>query len=324
MKALLLFLLLTLSFQPLIAQKPASPISFRDNNGLYGLKNADGQVIIPGTYSFPINFSNGFAVVSLTKKYGIINEAGRVIIPLSYDLIYPSKSVWFKAKNTNEKPFFIHPTGKKYTPAFDYDDVEDFANGKVIFTKNKKMGVADSSGSIISPANYDYIKKFREGLAAFAKDGRAYSLGYIDSKWGFMDEKGNEIIRHQFSNIATEGFNNGLCAISFDRADKSGTGTDKWGYINTKGDLVIPAIYNYAGPFSEDIALVNQGNVYGTRGLWGFIKKDGSLLFPAIKCVRIIGDGKSLKENGFVVVRTSMNYADANSEYKINSRGQKL
>lgn len=299
-------------------------ISFRDSNGLNGLKNAAGQVIIPGTYSFAINFTNGFAVVSLHKKYGVINEAGSLVIPLMYDLIYPSKSAWFKAKNNNAKPFFIHPNGKVFTPSFDYDDLEDFANGKIIFTKNKKMGVADSSGTIIAPPNYDYIKKFSEGLAAFAKEGRAYSLGYMDSKWGFMNEKGEEIIRHQFSNIAAEGFNNGLCAVSFDSADKSGTGKDKWGYINTKGELVIPIIYNYAAPFSEGIALVNQGNVYGSGGNWGFIKKDGSLLFPAIKCVKIIGNGRSLKESGFVIVRTSMNDADPNSEYKINNKGERI
>lgn len=315
-RLLWLFLFFSLNYSA-FTQKVSAPISFRDSNSLNGLKNAAGQVIIPGTYSFTINFSNGFAIVSMNKKYGIINEAGRLVIPLVYDLIYPSKSAWFKAKNNNTKPFFIHVNGKVFTPPFDYDDVEDFANGKIIFTKNKKMGVADSSGTIIAPANYDYIKKYSEGLAAFAKDGRAYSLGYMDSKWGFLNEKGIEVISHQFSDVAVDGFSNGLCAVSVKGNDKTGTG-NKWGYINTKGNLVISALYDDAGSFSEELALVNQS------GNWGFIKRDGSTLFPPIKCVRITGNGASLKQNGFVTVRTSLNYADPNSEYKINNKGERI
>ena len=38
---------------------------------------------------------------------------------------------------------------------------------------------------------------------------------------------------------------------------------DKWGYINSKGEIIIDFIYNYAGFFTDGIAVVSLNNQYG-------------------------------------------------------------
>ena len=50
---------------------------------------------------------------------------------------------------------------------------------------------------------------------------------------------------------------------------------DKWGYINTKGDLVIPCEYDgYPREFSEGLAPVDK------NGKWGFINTKGEIVIP--------------------------------------------
>ncbi len=44
---------------------------------------------------------------------------------------------------------------------------------------------------------------------------------------------------------------------------------DKWGYINSDGDIIIDFIYDHAGFFTDGIAVVNLNNRYGVIGLDG-------------------------------------------------------
>lgn len=49
---------------------------------------------------------------------------------------------------------------------------------------------------------------------------------------------------------------------------------EKWGYVNTKGELIIPCIYEYANDFSEGLACVSKD------GKEGFINKNGEIVIP--------------------------------------------
>ena len=45
---------------------------------------------------------------------------------------------------------------------------------------------------------------------------------------------------------------------------------DKWGYIDTKGNIVIPAVYDDAYSFSQGLAAVK------VNGKWGYIDTKGT------------------------------------------------
>ena len=49
---------------------------------------------------------------------------------------------------------------------------------------------------------------------------------------------------------------------------------DKWGFVNTKGELAIPCIYDYAFDFSEGLATIRK------NGKYGFINKKGEVVIP--------------------------------------------
>ncbi|MGL5509860.1 MAG: WG repeat-containing protein, partial [Microcoleaceae cyanobacterium] len=51
---------------------------------------------------------------------------------------------------------------------------------------------------------------------------------------------------------------------------------DKYGYVNKSGDLIIPASFDEAKDFFQNLASVKQGET------WGFIDNTGRLVIPAV------------------------------------------
>jgi hypothetical protein len=86
-------------------------------------------------------------------------------------------------------------------------------------------------------------------------------------KWGFIDARGNTVIRPQFDN---EGyFFNGLASVLVGRL---------YGYINESGRIVIPARYRGAGDFHGQLAPVRVGRK------WGYIDQKGRVVIaPAFQ-----------------------------------------
>ena len=91
----------------------------------------------------------------------------------------------------------------------------------------------------------------------------------------FSNNKRTSLFNKQFEEVSK--FSEGLAPIK-----QNG----KWGYINTKGEVVIPCIYDAAWPFSEGLATVKKGRwPIGQRlpnGKYGFINTKGEVVIPCI------------------------------------------
>ena len=106
---------------------------------------------------------------------------------------------------------------------------------------------------------YDYVSKYYSGFAAVR-------IGY---KWGFIDEKGNEIcpIKYEFPDnkrlgtfwegFAVVGAPNGkfveVCGIKCECLG--------FGYINTQGEEMCSFIYTAACDFNDGVAWVRDENM---------------------------------------------------------------
>ncbi|WP_292889152.1 WG repeat-containing protein [Nonlabens sp.] len=101
------------------------------------------------------------------------------------------------------------------------------------------------SGSAQHLENIDEIGNFSEGLLAINKN----------NSWGFIDVNGTLVVDFRTDIAAPHGhspiYSNGLCLIKEIREN-----IWYYGYINTKGDLVIPAEYIVATAFENDYARV--------------------------------------------------------------------
>ncbi len=107
------------------------------------------------------------------------------------------------------------------------------------------------------PAHYNFVWDFVNGLALAILD-------FEDSKYGYINKKGEFKIAPQFEEAAS--FSEGLAAVKI---------SEKWGYIDTSGELVIPAKFDAATRFLEGLAYV----VIAQKG--GYIDKSGELVIPA-------------------------------------------
>ena len=79
----------------------------------------------------------------------------------------------------------------------------------------------------------------------------------------------------------------------------SETGSDKWGYMNQKGEVVLPANYDEVLEFStEGLSLVRKGKS------WSIIDKKGTAISTVndFTPVSIFGFGKRGYQNGYLVV----------------------
>ena len=90
-------------------------------NGKWGFADSTGTVVIPCTYEWVEDFSEGFAECGLNGKSGFINKAGKLMVP------------------------------------FFYDQVEPFRHGLCVVQQNKKCGIINKNAKLIVPFEYDEI-----------------------------------------------------------------------------------------------------------------------------------------------------------------------
>lgn len=131
--------------------------------------------------------------------------------------------------------------------------------------KEEKCVVPDVEG-------YDKVGCLRDGLAGVIKQSNdEYDK---TNRVGYIDKDGQLIIPFQFDAIvAGEGgeslefndFSEGLAAVSKN---------DKYGFIDTKGKVVIEPKYEWASSFSDGLAIVS------VEGLYGAIDKQGKTVIP--------------------------------------------
>lgn len=144
----------------------AQPLQqFRNEKEMYGLKDKDGNIVVPARYTFIGRFNEGMAAVNILGnvyertawgeprvrggKWGYINERGEEIIPLEYEDAWPFFEGLAVAK-LKGKFGFIDKSGKEVIP-FIYDGVYDygFQKGKARVSLKDKSLTIDASGKIL-------------------------------------------------------------------------------------------------------------------------------------------------------------------------------
>lgn len=175
----------------------------------------------------------------------------RIYLPLVFSLLAISGC---SDKNNAE----VTPSSVSEKKAADTAEVE---NDK----KEEKCVVPDVEG-------YDKVGCLRDGLAGVIKQSNdEYDK---TNRVGYIDKDGQLIIPFEFDAIvAGEGgeslefndFSEGLAAVSKN---------DKYGFIDTKGKVVIELKYEWASSFSDGLTIVS------VEGLYGAIDTQGKTVIP--------------------------------------------
>jgi hypothetical protein len=217
-------------------------------NGKFGrIYNSTGEEIIPPIYDAMVRFGKKFETrVKLNNKWGMIDKVGNIILPIKYDEILP----FGKDKYTVQidKKYGLANISRSELPKVKYDFIDDFYDRETAMVKiDNKFGFIDTFGKEITPVTYDFTRLFYEGYATVKKGGN----------WFFVNEKGEEssVMFSAFEKYDGVGsFHDGLCVVAFQ---------NKFGFINTKMQKVIPLNYDGVSNFFEGHALVKINNKCG-------------------------------------------------------------
>lgn len=126
----------------------------------------------------------------------------------------------------------------------------------------KAYGYVDKTGKNIIPFAFDQAQDFVAEVTWVRKIG--------ELKYTLIDKEGNEIPTKKYNRVGTfSGEQNDLCAVF------SG---EKMGFVNTKGEEVIPCIYKGAQTFQDGLVSVMLADDPAYQ--YGFIDKAGEVVIP--------------------------------------------
>ncbi len=200
------------------------------------------------------HFSQGYAIISDSNSFGLIDSTGIIVIPVIYEYMGFLKDGLLVAKK-DKKSGYLDTKGKIIIP-FIYDLADDFKNGIAIVQKNGKCGIIDKKGNQLTDLVYDHVDKFGNDQSGLARVSR-------DKKWGFINKSGEEIIPCIYQNANF--FREGLALVTKENGSS--------GYLDASGKVIIPfAEYTRADNFINGKAKVQKGNTQF------FINKKGEIV----------------------------------------------
>ncbi len=299
-----LFLIHLLSSQ--LHAQITDTIPFEDANGKWGIKiHSSEKVLVQPKYQYLDYSYEGLIKARLNDKTGFIDLSGKIIVPFKYhDANYFAEGLAAVSQETKSgwKIGFVDKTGKlviemKYYSI--YLDRTRFSNGVAAVSKgDKEYGIIDKTGRELTPFIYTSIYSFEKAIdittvsksgkwALLDKTGKEltqfkydkltepyyYSDGLIKmevgGKIGFVDYFGKEVVPPYFAEAGD--FSDDLCAVM--------SGSNKWGYIDRKGNNVLRYEFDIAKPFSEGLALVVYMAKDDGINNWKCIDKSGKIIF---------------------------------------------
>lgn len=247
------------------------------------------------------SLTNGLYIVrkdTAPAMFGIVNEEGRVILPIEFmnmrinkngyivAFVYHNVKCRFgewitdKYRNGDIKmhSVLVSPCGEQITNAKYYDirlfdKQSSFAIVSIIEEATEKAlrGIIDLQGHEILPPAYLWISR---------KDAYNKSVVLTKSCPGFFDYETMTLrLMTEYSCILTG--TEGLYPVNKGGTINSNLNCEGglWGFINVAYNQVIPCEYDEVCKFEEGYAIVCKCSLYGVRN-YGVINNNGTIIIP--------------------------------------------
>ena len=249
-------------------------------------------------------FSKDLAAAKCEGLWGLIDPMGRwifrygSIFPIDFGpggqhgLFSPEPGLWG----------FINRDGKVILEPAAYSSAGVMSDGMFFVSDGTAYGYVDYFGKLAIPYQYEKALTFSEKLAAVQKDG----------KWGYINQQGETILPFEYAEAGS--FRHGLAPVKMEEGsptvyiDPEGKvclegkwdwGGDftadklarvriagKYGHINLKGRLIVPARYEEATDFAEGFAAVKVG-----EDNWVYVNAKGKIISKSYRYAQAYKDG---------------------------------
>jgi len=263
--------------------------------------------IDPGFESNIVRFEAGggdlYRIEAMTEdmdfKYGFVDRAGKVIIPVIYDRTGEFSEGLCYVEMGDEKAY-IDTSGKEVLDMSEYVSAGRFEFGfapvrrQLAFENNGSishsfmMGLIDKSGDEVLPCEYDEAGAFGNGVLWAERNGKYYvfddsgnsltSTAYdyigdagdagmlvaeLAGQMGYLDREGNVTISFEFDRASP--FFDGAAMVAIN---------GQISYINMEGEKLTSETFETGYDFSEGLCVVERESVYG------YINTTGELQIP--------------------------------------------
>lgn len=246
---------ITLPVDPKSYKEYSEGLVMLEDGKLWGYANSEGQWAIPAQFESVKDFENGKAFVEKDGLWGQIDKSGKFIIKPQFEKIYDFKEGTALAMKDGKFGYIDEQGNWKVNPLYE-KGTQSFAGGYAIVSLDGKEGYVSETGKFITvPKNATRLYDFNGGIA-MARD---------EDRIGYLDETGAWKIEPKY--IKGYGFQEGMgIALTKD---------EKWVYINETGNEMTIDGATKLGPFSGGLAVVNKGSYVG------YVNKKGELIIPA-------------------------------------------
>ncbi len=217
----------------------------------YGFQTINGRRVIPAIYDYAEPFSEGLALIKFGPKKMLIDTMGNLkplsaypgdpTIRLDWGYRHSGKPI---IVTTWQTIAFINPEGKRVL-LVPYQDAESFRAGKAKVYKGDK---------------YNYINKKGKLLGQWQELPDDYHIVEHNGKFGYINKNDHLVIPYKFD--YGYDFVGGIAKVKVH---------NKWGYINTKGELITD-LFDEISNFQNNIATARQGDKYA------LIARNGKIL----------------------------------------------
>ncbi|MDZ4839506.1 MAG: WG repeat-containing protein [Bacteroidota bacterium] len=272
---LLFFTLICTAHLSLNAQKLPALIPYHDLNEVWGYADSTGKIKVKPKYDKAEALNKGFAKVKLGDKVGLINEAGKELIPVNYETIDDISEGFVVAYTGNDYHIFS-VVGKNAGTRLEVKGVktlnyaESFSSGLALVKEDSTAIYINKEGKIILKTKYVRALSFN-GAAAIVGTG---------GKDALIDVKGKLLTDFTYDQIYSQG--RGLFKMRIGYV---------WGLMNDKGKVIKELYY-------QDIVQSN-GNLWIVKqsGMFGLMNDQGKEIFkPKFYSINVIAGRDNLFE----------------------------
>jgi len=168
-------------------------------DGEYGLVTDAGKVLVPPRFDeIDGCFCEGRGLIKQNGKYGYVDPTGKIVIPAQFE--YAERFLGNIARVKTSRGWgFITRNGRLVVhPSLDKHQPGELvvSEGRTaVWGSNKKIGYVDTQGRMIIEPQFDAAEPFRYGLARVNLGGR-YLIDreyWHGGKWGYIDKTGKWI-----------------------------------------------------------------------------------------------------------------------------------
>jgi hypothetical protein len=228
----------------------------------YGFVNAQGKEVIPCQFEDAANFHHGYAAVKQGGWVGFIDKSGQVVIKPAY-----TGSVSHPRFNEGRAPVFAADeqtgyidTSGQWAISAQFHSGGNFVNGLAwaMWQQDDSAaehgftilgGFIDKEGVYVIPPEYHFGWDFSEGYATVW----VRSEDKMNKIWKVIDPEGNVVLDSlPYRNVGS--MNYGLIPIQDEAMN--------WGFMNSKGEVVIPPQYAGINHFKNGMARMEAGTAF--------------------------------------------------------------